>query len=236
MKLILATSISLLLLLPACGAFKKRSQLPQSNQSNEYAIKNNVALTAHHLTRAEINQTFGTRGRKLGYYGLCPIEVFIKNNGTDTLVFDPANTTLEYANHEHVAYCLQNYTVRNTVCLASIGLLATSIACIYTLPFAAWFYITGIGTAGLYIGASTATGMLILTPTVAVYYAKNSYGQNRRISQDIKQIAPTQTQSIEPGQELQVILFTKKKNCKKDFTVTLINEATQESINFDVIH
>lgn len=238
MKLILATSISMLLLLPACGP--RYQQAPLSSDSfttTAYGqTKRQITVNAQHMSRTQIHNTFGARGRKLGYYSLCPIQLSIKNESPNTLIFDPANTTIEYACNKQVAYCLQNHTVRNTACLIGLGLAATSIICLHTLPFALWFYVTGIGTTSLYVGLSTATGMLILTPTVAVYYAKNSRTQNKQIAHDITQIAATQTQMIEPGHELNVILFTKKENCKKDFTITLINEATQESINFDAIH
>jgi hypothetical protein len=237
MKLILATSISALLLLPACVQHYQRAPLSSDSFTTAQSLtKHQITVNAQHMSRTQIHNTFGTRGRKLGYYSLCPIQLSIKNESPNTLIFDPANTSIEYACHEHVAYCLQNHTVRNTACLIGLGLAATSIICLHTLPFALWFYVTGIGTTSLYVGLSTATGMLILTPTVAVYYAKNSHTQNERIAHDITQIAATQAQMIEPGHKLDVILFTKKENCKKDFTITLINKATQEPTIINVNH
>ena len=93
--------------------------------------------------------------------------------------------------HADVAYCLQNHTVRNSAGLIGLGLLATGAVCIYTLPFALWFYVTGITTSLLYVGAGTAAGILVLTPTVAVYYAKQASSQNQLIAKDIKDIAVT---------------------------------------------
>ncbi|GMU18839.1 MAG: hypothetical protein AMXMBFR12_00310 [Candidatus Babeliales bacterium] len=236
-RISLATSVTCLLLLPACGPHYHRNQLPQITKTSvSHETKNNVTISAHHMNRADIQQTFGTRGRKLGYYGLCPIQLSIKNNSTDTFIFDPMHTTLPAVNHADVVYCLQNHTTRNTAGLVGLGLLATGAICIYTLPFALWYYATGIITAGLYIGLGTATGTLLLTPPVAVYYAKQAHRANRRIYHNIKEVAVTHTRAIAPGQELDVILFTKKENCKKDFSLSLINEATQEVTRFNFIH
>lgn len=237
MKHLLALLIGTLLVLPACGPHYQRTQLPSVNEiSYSPKVKNDITVAVHHMTRAEIHQTFGTRGRKLGYYGLCPIQLFIKNNTHNAVIFDPSKITLDYANHADVAYCLQNQTSRNTAGLVGLGLLATGIAFIYTLPFAAWYLITGITTAGLYVGLSTTTGMLVLTPTVAVYYAKKSQINNCTVAQDIKNIAVTHERIIAPGQELDVILFTKKENCKKEFQISLVNEATQESTTFNITY
>lgn len=236
MNKILIVSLGIVLLLPACIWQYKRNQLPKIQEAQSHMINENVSVTAHHMNRAEIHQTFGTRGRKLGYYSLCPIQLNIKNNGNSPLIFDPAKTTIEYANHADVAYCLQSHTIRNTAGLVGLGLLATGALCIYTLPFALWFYVTGITSTLLYVGAGAAAGILVLTPTVAVYYAKQANAQNQLIAQDIKDIAVTHTCIIPPAQQLDVILFTKKENCKKDFAITLINEATQEPTVFNITH
>lgn len=233
-----ATLVASLILLPACGSRYQRAPLPPVTQpSTAYGqTKNAITVNAQHLSRTQIHQTFGSRGRKLGYYGLCAIHLHIKNNSDAALIFDPAQATIEYANHADVAYCLQNHMVRNTAGLVGLGLLATGIICLHTLPFALWFYVTGISTTALYVGLSTATGMLILTPTIAIYYAKQASTANRAIERDIKNVAVTHTRTIPAGQELDVILFTKKENCKKDFAITLINEATQESTVFNITH
>lgn len=88
----------------------------------------------------------------------------------------------------------------------------------------------------MYVGFGAATGILILTPTIAVYYAKQARSANHTIDKDIKDVAVTHTRKIAPGQELNVILFTKKENCSDDFQITLINEATQESMAFDITY
>lgn len=231
-----ATIVACILLLPACIPQYQKAQLQTFNNATAYQTKNDITINAQHMSRAQIHHTFGTRGRKLGYYGLCPIQLSIKNNSNNALIFDPTKTTLEYANHADVAYCLQNHTVRNTAGLVGLGLLATGVICIYTLPFALWYYVTGITTTLMYVGFGAATGMLILTPTVAVYYAKQARSANRAIERDIKDVAATYTRTIPAGQELDVILFTKKENCKKDFAITVINEATQEPIIFNITY
>lgn len=236
-RITLATIVTCLLLLPACGPHYQRTQLPQVTKTSVAPdTKNNVLVTAHHMNRSQIQATFGTNGRKLGYYGLCPIQLSIKNNSPDTFIFDPTCTTLPHANHADVAYCLQNHTARNTAGLVGLGLLATGAICMYTLPFALWYYATGITTAGLYIGLSAATGTLLLTPPVAVYYAKQARKANRGIYHDIKKVAVTHARTIAPGQELNVILFTKKENCKMNFEVRLINEATKQITIFNITH
>lgn len=236
-RISLATIVTCLLLLPACGPHYQGNQFPQiAKTSVLQETKNNVTISAHHMNRADIQQAFGTRGRKLGYYRLCPIHLSIKNNSTDTFIFDPTCTTLPHVNHADVAYCLQNHTARNTAGLVGLGLLATGTICLYTLPFALWYYVTGITTVGLYIGLGTATGTLLLTPPVAVYYAKQVHHANRRIYHNIKEVAVTHTRAIAPGQELDVILFTKKENCKMNFEVRLINEATKQITIFNITH
>jgi hypothetical protein len=230
----IAPIVASLFLLPACGPQHKKAQLKALDTAKAYQTKNNITVNAQHLSRAQIHDTFGSRGRKLGYYSLCPIQLHIQNKSDAVVIFDPTKTTIEYANHADVAYCLQNNTVRNTTGLVGLGLLATGAICLYTLPFALWYYATGITTTLLYVGCGAATGMLILTPTVAVYYAKKASTANRATERDIKEVAVTHTRTIPAGQELDVILFTKKENCKKDFAITLINEATQEPTVFNI--
>lgn len=226
MKLKLAPTISALLLLPACGPQYQKAQLQPVVAGAQ--TQNNIIVSAQHMNRNTIHKTFGTRGRKLGYYGLCPIQLSIKNKSTDNVLFDPALTTIKYANHADVAYCLQNRTVFTTASLVGLGLLATGIATLYTLPFLAFYLVAGTATPFLYIGAGTVAGLLVLTPTVSVYYAKQAHTANREISGDIKNVAVTHTRIIPAGQELDVILFTKKENCHNNFDISLINEATQE--------
>lgn len=237
MKSVLATIICALVLLPACGPRYQRAPLPPVTQTTTAhgQTKNDITVNAQHMSRAQIHHTFGSRGRKLGYYGLCPIQLHIQNNSDAALIFDPTKTTIEYANHADVAYCLQNRTAFTTSALIGLGLLATGAVYICTLPFVIWYQLTGLSTL-MYAGFGAATGMLILTPTVAVYYAKKASTANRAIERDIKNVAVTQTRIIPAGQELDVILFTKKENCKKDFAITLINETTQEPTIFNVTH
>lgn len=223
-----------LLLLPACGPHYKRNKVPPLTQTScAPVIKNDIEISAHHMNRTEIQQTFGSRGRKLGYYGLCPIQLSIKNNGTESVLFDPAQVSIPYADHADVAYCLQNRTALTTTSLLGIGLLATGAVYLATLPFVVWYQITGFGTL-MYVGFGAATGLLVLTPTISIYYAKQAQYANRMIAQDIKDVAVSHARSIPAGQELEVILFTKKENCKKDFTVSLINEANQEVTTFNI--
>lgn len=231
-----ATIVASLLLLPACGPQHGNLQREPINAVRTQHTQNDISASAYHMNRADIHQTFGTRGRKLGYYGLCPIQLHIKNNSNTAYIFDPTKTTIEYADHATVANCLKNNTVRDTTIIATLGLAATGIACLYTLPFALWFYITGIGTASLYIGLSSVTGMLIVTPAASIYYAKQAYRANQEITHSMKNMAVTHTRIIPTGQELEVVLFTKKENCKKDFSLSLINEATQEVTQFNFIH
>lgn len=230
-----ATIVASLFLLPACGPQYQKPQLQSFDNAHAYQTKNDISVAAHHMTRTDIQHTFGTRGRKLGYYGLCPIQLSIKNESTDALIFDPAQCTIEYANHADVAACLQNRTVFTTASLLGIGLLATGAIYICTLPFVIWYHLTGIGTL-MYVGFGAATGMLILTPTIAVYYAKQAHAQNKVIAQDTKDLAVTHTRIIPAGQELDVILFARKENCKKDFDISLINEATQEKTIFNITY
>lgn len=224
-------------LFPACGPQYQKTQLKSLDNARIYQkTQNNITVAAHHMNRTDIQQTFGTRGRKLGYYGLCPIQLSIKNESNDSFCFDPTLTTIEYANHADVAACLQNRTVGTTTALVGVGLLATGIAFLHTLPFLAWYLVTGVATSFMYVGLGTTAGLLILTPTVSVYYAQEARVANQAISQDMKEIAATHTRTIPSGQELNVILFTKKENCKKDFSISLINEATQEKIVFNLTH
>lgn len=235
-RVTLATVVACLVLLPACGPQYKRSQLPQLNETSvSQKTKNNITVSAHHLDRSEIQHTFGVRGRKLGYYGLCPIQLSIKNESKDSVIFDPEKVTIPYANHADVAYCLQNRTVLTTASLLGIGLLATGAVYLCTLPFVVWYHLTGFGVV-MYAGLGAATGILLLTPTIAVYYAKKAHAQNHIIYKDIKDAAVSHTRIIPAGQELDVILFTKKENCTKDFAVSLINEANQEVTTFNIAH
>lgn len=126
--------ISLALLLPACGPQYKQVQLKAINNATVYQTKNNVTVSAQHMNRTEITKVFGVRGRKLGYHGLCPIQLTIQNNGAETLIFDPEKTTIDYANHADVAACLKNRTVFTAGSLITLGLLATSAVYLCTLP------------------------------------------------------------------------------------------------------
>lgn len=227
--------IAALLVLPACGPQYKKPQLKDVASVDTYQTQNGISVNAQHLTRAQIHQTFGIRGRKLGYYGLCPIALSIKNESADSIIFDPANVSIAYADHAQVAACLQNRTVFTTASLLGLGLLATGAVYLCTLPFVIWYQITGMGTL-MYLGLGAATGMLVLTPTACVYYAKKAHAQNKIIETDMHDIAACHTRTITSGQELDVILFAKKENCSKDFSVSLINEATQEPTLFNITH
>lgn len=230
----LATLGAALLILPACGPQYQKPQLKDFNTQKTILTQNKITVSTHHLSRAQIHQTFGSRGRKLGYYGLCPIALSIKNESSDTMLFDPEHVTLDYADHKHVAACLQNRTAFTTASLLGLGLLATGGIYVCTLPFIIWYHLTGLGTL-MYLGLGAATGMLILTPTASVYYAKKAHAQNKLIEKDVRDITASATRAIGPREQLDVILFTKKENCKKNFSVSLINEATQEvtQFNFD---
>ena len=89
--------IASLVLLPACGPQYQKAQLKTFHNATAYETKQGITVSAHHMTRSEIHQTFGTRGRKLGYHGLCPIQLSINNNSEANMIFDPAQITLKYA-------------------------------------------------------------------------------------------------------------------------------------------
>ncbi len=195
---------------------------------------NAITVSAHHMTRPEIQELFGTRGRKLGYYGLCPIQLTIENNSADVIIFDPEKTTVAFADHQRVAACLQYHTVLAGAGIIVLGLVAAGTIITFTLSSILWFYLTGIVGTTMSVGLAATGGMLILTPTTAVYYVDYARSANAQIAQKAASLVADHAYRIPAGQKVEAILFVNKSECKKEFEVTLVNEATQEPIVIEV--
>jgi outer membrane lipoprotein-sorting protein len=225
-----------ILLLPACGPqYKPRALKPLSQKTAQFEeTKNDITVRAQKMARHQSKELFGPSAGHFEKTNICPIQLTIKNDSEARILYDPAQTNLKFADNKSVASCLQYYPATIGSLIVVLGLCGIAAASLFAFPFvfmsAYAGYLMPIAGAGL----ATIAGILILTPSTSIYYAKTGAIANQEIVHDINSKTITAARTIKPHEELNAILFADKKSFTNTFEIIFENETNKEKIPFTI--
>lgn len=118
--------------------------------------------------------------------------------------------------------------------IMAVGLVgALIVGSIASIPIILYLF-SGFGGIAAITGVAAIAGVLILTPTSAIYYANNSNKANQEMKSDIQSKTIEDLSHIKAHGQLNAILFADKETFQNKFTLKLVDSNTQIATDFTI--
>lgn len=220
-----------------CAKYKPHAFLVPSTALIE---KNNVKASATLLTEKNCKYYFSKEIIKNGFQ---PVQIYIENNGEESLVLDALDITLPIERREYIAHILHFNEAWHTVLIPGI---AGSLLAAYPLGMGAYFIslasrgYSGDAGIGFIFGSVLiiAGTLLFLTVYVPFWLAwKKRVKANRQLDKDFMNRILDRHSTIElkPYATLNTVFFVKKEALKLNdkFTLKLYNAENSKNLIFN---
>lgn len=241
-RLLLVPITGIILLLPGCKkptySPKSLSTIAANFEKNKH--ENGISISATYLNKSQVNGLFDRRGSRLlnKRKPIYPLHISIRNNSTDPILLDPANIGLALTDPHIVAQRLYSHTARRIVTpliLGAIGTAATFVGGLYLIILGA---IPAVGLPALVKAGYTTVGLSGLfslgCPFISYHQGHNAIETNKMIDNDLMQKTLKEPVIIGPHSRYDGLLFVSRKSYVCNFSITVIDQATQKSLVFDM--
>ena len=202
------------IILTSCASYKAR---PLDTLSfNLEAPLDNVYTSCKAFTKEDSNRYLGRNALSSGYQ---PVQISIRNDSNDAFYLPISGVSLPIVDPEVVAEELQYSTAARTVAMTGVGFVGANLIAIPSLLL--------LGP----LGVIPPVAMLLATPVVTGVETSQA---NQQMENDFNKKGAKDVYIV-PHSTINMLFFVPKDEYHPDFTITLHNTKTNDTLIVDMI-